>query len=220
MEVKKIKLLIADDHKMFVEGLKSILTNENTIETIDAVFNGKQAIERCNKGDIDIVIMDINMPLIDGVYACAEIKKHRPNTKVIFVTMLTDLTTITNSLKVGADGYVMKGSDSKEILSAIKAISKGEIFISEQLKHFFSDDVLDLAKNQKEYIRFSQNIISQREKEILKLIADGLTNEKIAEVLSISPRTVDTHRSNMLTKLNLSNTAALVRFAMTNKLID
>jgi DNA-binding NarL/FixJ family response regulator len=220
MQKEKLRLLIADDHQLFVEGLKSIFNNSIQVQVTGVAYSGKETIEKCLKEEYDVVLMDVNMPLLDGIYACAEIKRHKPLIKVIFISMLTDLITVSNALKAGADAYVLKGNGMNDITSAFKTVIKNEIFISEQLRHYFSDDKPNSKKNTSvEFLSFSQNIISQREKEVLKQIVDGLTNEQIAGVLSISVRTVDTHRSNMLTKLKLPNTAALVRFALENKLL-
>lgn len=217
--MSEMRILIVDDHQLFIEGLKHILKNELNLEEFDIATNGKEAIEKCNKSQYDLVLMDINMPKLDGIYACREIKSHKPQTKVIFITMLIDLNNAKNAIKAGADGFVYKGNSSDELIQAIKEIKVGKIYITETLRHFFNDpNSADQIKNPS--IKFLDSVITQREKEILKLISEGLTNEQIAIVLSIAGRTVDTHRNNMLTKLKLPNTAALVKFGMKNGLIE
>jgi len=214
-----MKILIADDHKMFIEGIQHILEKELKTESIQFVMNGKDAIEISHKEQFDVVLMDINMPTLDGVYACKEIKRYSPNTKIIFVTMLCNYANASAALHAGADGFVFKGNSSDEVLQAIKQAGNNNIFITESLRHFFSIDVNHKHPSLGRQVSFTENLISQREKEILKLITEGHTNEQISQILSIAVRTVDTHRNNMLTKLKLPNTAALVRFAIENQLI-
>lgn len=214
-----MKVLIADDHRMFIEGIQHILEKELKIESIRSVMNGKEAIEISHKEKFDFVLMDINMPALDGVYACKEIKRYNPNTKIIFVTMLCNYANASAALNAGADGFVFKGNSSDEVLLAIKQAGNNNIFITESLRHFFPIDVNNKHRSFGRQVLFTENLISQREKEVLKLISEGHTNEQISQILSISIRTVDTHRNNMLTKLKLPNTAALIRFAIENQLI-
>ncbi len=215
-----MKVLIVDDHKMFIEGIQHVLAKEFGHDSIGSVINGKEAIERCHQEKFDIVLMDINMPILDGTYACKEIKRHSPDTKIIFVTMLCNYSNAFAAFQAGADGFVFKGDSSEEIIQAIKESKANKKFITESLRHFFTEDFLTKKHMSNVPISFSENIISQREKEVLKLISEGHTNDQISQVLSISVRTVDTHRNNMLTKLKLPNTASLVAFALKNNLID
>lgn len=217
---RKYNVLVADDHMIFLEGLKYLLKDESNLIISDSAANGREAINKCKSGKVDIVIMDINMPVIDGIEATREIKRHRPELKVIMLSMLSDIDTVNKSLEAGADAFVIKDSGSDELLEAIRMVSKNKIYISPSIAHLFSDNNNNNKDNsQSDCIRFSQNIISPREQSILKLIADGYTNKDIAGLLFISVKTVDTHRKNMLAKLNLPNTAALVKFAFQNKLV-
>jgi two-component system secretion response regulator SsrB len=134
--------------------------------------------------------------------------------------MLDDVFTISKALKAGAGAYVLKNNSSEDLLLALKAIAKNEIFLSPSIAHFFSDGSPDFSKTTESLIKFSEQLITPREREVLKLITEGFTNEKISETLHIAVRTVDTHRTNMLVKLKLPNTAALVKFAMENKLVS
>ncbi|MEZ5067947.1 MAG: response regulator transcription factor [Bacteroidia bacterium] len=154
--------------------------------------------------------MDIDMPVVSGIYACNEIKRVSPDTLVFFVTMITQIETVLSALKAGADAYVLKGNSLEDLAEAFDySVKKKRPFVSQQLRHLVSIDKKD----------FQDKLITDREKNILKMICEGMTNDEIANVINISVRTVDTHRQNMLNKLKLPNTAALVRFAIENKLI-
>jgi DNA-binding NarL/FixJ family response regulator len=188
------------------------------IEHIDFASNGKDAIDKCVNASYDVVVMDINMPIIDGIEATRLIKTHHPSLKVLIVSMLNDLESVTQALKAGADGFLIKNADADEFAIAFEAIKNGKIYLSD----YFSDLLhIDRAGNisRSDFIKFSDNVITKRERSVLKLICEGFTNPEIASTLFLSVATVNTHRNNMLAKLNLPNTAALVRFAVDNKLI-
>ena len=133
--------------------------------------------------------------------------------------MLDNLASVTKSLKAGADAYVLKNTGTTDLLNAFKAVKRNEIYITPSLAHFFSDGINGKLKPKSEYIRFSESLITERERQILKLIVEGFTDQNIAQTLFISDKTVSTHRKNMLAKLQVPNTAALVKFAIQNKLI-
>lgn len=213
------KILVADDHLLFSEGLKFILRDDQEFEITGVALNGKEAIDQCMRGSFDAVVMDINMPVIDGLAATEEIKRHHPELKVVVVSMLTDLTTVTRALKAGADAYLLKSNSSEELRTALKKIFRNEVYVSESIAHLFSKDAMNDRESKDVYLKFSEELITSREKEVLKLITEGFTNLEISNILNISVRTVDTHRTNVLAKLKLPNTAALVRFVIENKII-
>jgi two-component system, NarL family, response regulator DegU len=212
----KIRLLIADDHQLFQNGLRLILKDALGIDAADFAVNGKEAIVKCRQQRFDVVVMDINMPIIDGIEATHEIKMLHPDTKILIVSMMADLTHVKNAMKAGADGFLIKNADATEFVKAFHAIQHDQIYLSD-----YFQDLLHADKNttRNEYIKFSENIITSREKSVLKMICEGLTNAEIAETLFLSVATVNTHRNNMLAKLSLPNTASLVRFALDNKLV-
>lgn len=216
--MEHLRLLIADDHQLFINGLKLILKETMGIDVLDMALNGKDAIDKSRRQLFDIVIMDINMPIIDGIEATREIKLHNPETKILIVSMLSDLPAVTKAMKAGANGFLIKNADAAEFRKAFHAIQNDKIYLSE----YFSG-LLHTSKTgqvtRTDYIKFSDNIITAREKSVLKMISEGFTNAEIAVTLSLSVATVNTHRNNMLAKLNLPNTAALVRFAIDNKLV-
>lgn len=216
---KTIKLLVADDHRLFIEGIRMVLKEELNIQIADVAFNGKQAIDKCLAENFNIVLMDINMPVIGGVEATLEIKRLRPETKIVMVSMNTDYATVTRAIKAGADAYILKSEGAEEIEKALKAVLKGELYLSKTLSETLTKDGNGRVATREELLQFSESLITTREQGVLKLIVEGFTNQQIADTLHISVRTVDTHRTNMLTKLKLPNTAALVKFAMENKLV-
>jgi DNA-binding NarL/FixJ family response regulator len=218
MPEQNLKLLVADDHRLFIEGLKYVLQQDLHIEVAGFALNGKEAIEKCNEKDYDVVLMDVQMPLIDGISAATVIKQMYPTIKIIMLTTANDLATVTNALKAGADAYVLKDAGSAELVKALQAVTRGEVYLSASIAHFFSKDTSN-AKTSKGYIHFSENLISAREQSVLRLIAEGFTNQEIADTLFISVKTADTHRKNLIAKLKVNNTASLVKFAVENKLI-
>jgi len=211
------RLLVADDHRLFIEGLQYVLKQDLNIEVAGFALNGKEAIEQCNSKDYDVVLMDIHMPVIDGIQATTTIRQLYPDIKIIILSTASDLSTVSNALKAGAHAYVLKDAGSNELIKALRSVNKNEIYISSSIAHFFSDDSGKSIR--KDYIQFTKNLITTREQAVLRLIADGYTNQQIADTLFISVGTADIHRKNLLGKLKVSNTAALVRFALENKLI-
>jgi len=211
------RLLVADDHRLFIEGLQYVLKQDLNIEVAGFALNGKEAIEQCNSKDYDVVLMDIHMPVIDGIQATTTIRQLYPDIKIIILSTASDLSTVSNALKAGAHAYVLKDAGSNELIKALHSVNKNEIYISSSIAHFFSDDSGKSIR--KDYIQFTKNLITTREQAVLRLIADGYTNQQIADTLFISVVTADTYRKNLLAKLKVSNTAALVRFALENKLI-
>lgn len=216
---KKYKLLVADDHRLFSDGLKHLLKEELQIEITGYATNGKEAIDKCHKENYDVVLMDINMPVIDGIHAASEIKLHHKHVKIIIVSMLADIPSITKAMAAGADAFILKGDGMEELSKALKAVSKNEIYLASSISHLFTKDKLNKITTQEQYIKFSENLISPREQQILKLIVEGFTDTEIGKTLFLSDKTVSTHRKNMLSKLGVNNTASLVKFAIENKLI-
>lgn len=214
-----LHLLIADDHQLFLSGLKLILKELLEVELFDFAHNGKEAIEKCHKHSFDVVVMDLNMPVIDGIEATRHIKANHPGMKVLIVSMMSDLSSVTNAMKAGADGFLIKNADASEFIKAFKFIQEDRIYMSDYFSELLNSHKNDQS-SRTDYIKFSENIITAREKSVLKMICEGFTNPEIATTLFLSVATVNTHRNNMLAKLNLPNTAALVRFAIDNKIIQ
>jgi DNA-binding NarL/FixJ family response regulator len=210
-----INLLIADDHLLITEGISKILETEKMFGEIHTAQNGREAIDKVMEIDIDCVIMDINMPVLNGLEATKLIKQQKPSVKVIVVSMLSDVAIVSKMIKAGADAFINKDTGKAELLKAIEIVMRGEKYISPLISSNLFTHLADRDVNKK----VAEKQLTPREVEIIRLIADGLTNHEIAGRLFLSVVTVDTHRKNMLAKLHLKNTAALVKYASDHKLL-
>jgi DNA-binding NarL/FixJ family response regulator len=213
--MKKIRTLIVDDHKVVRDGLKYILNSDKKIEVVYEASNGIEAIQYLEKdNNIDVVLMDISMPKLNGIEATELIKKLYKNINILALTMHNEESYILNMIKSGASGYVLKDSDSSNILDAINSIANG--------KNYYSNDVASIiVKHMMNPENSNQKkSLSDREIEIIKLVAKGNTNNKIGDNINISPRTVETHRRNIIKKLKLKNTAELINYAYKNNIIE
>jgi DNA-binding NarL/FixJ family response regulator len=209
------KLLIADDHQMFVDGLKSLLVDEAGLCVVGEAKNGFEVLQFCDREAVDIVIMDINMPGMDGIQASRELSKRHPAVKVLGLSMYNDRDYISDILKAGASGYVLKNTGKDNLLYAIATLCSGESYLSEEVsKTLLSSFIKHLS------YEHTAEKLSDREKEVLEHIASGLTTQEIGEKLFISKNTVETHRKNLLYKLKARNTAELVNNAYKQRLIQ
>ena len=213
-----INLLLADDHPVVTEGIKLLLHDVSDIKSIAEARNGQQALEILEKIPIDVALMDIEMPVMDGIKCTEQITQRFPNVKVVAISIYADYPHVQSMIKAGAKGYLLKNCGKEELEQCIRKVHTGGTF--------FSDDLTDtlLAGMQGKLIKkegSSQFLptLSRREKEILRLIVDEATTSEISEKLFISIGTVETHRHNMMNKLNVRNTAGLVRVAITHGLI-
>jgi DNA-binding NarL/FixJ family response regulator len=210
-----IHLLIADDHQLIIDGLIKILEADKTIGKIYSANNGKDAVEKALTQDIDCVIMDINMPVLNGLEATKLIKKEKSEIKVIVVSMLCDPVIVSKMIKAGADAFINKDTGKSELLKAIDKIMNNEKYISPEISNNLFMHLTDRNVNTPE----NEKHLTPREIEIIRYIAEGFTNQEIADQLFLSTVTVDTHRKNILHKLNLKNTATLIKYAAEHKLL-
>jgi len=206
-------LLVADDHKMFVDGIQLILGSKSWVKEVKSAFNGYDAVETAANLSPDCMLMDINMPGLNGIEATRKIKSQNPAIPIIIVSMQTDAASVAMALDAGANGFVNKNTSSEELSDIILRVIAGERYISGNISISLLDS---LNKNTLNPLEVSK--ITPREKEIIQYIVKGFTNQEIATNLFLSSKTVETHRKNILSKLNLKNTASLVRYAMENKL--
>ena len=210
--MKKIRILLADDHALVRDGMKTLLKDVNDFSVVGEAADGLEVVKKVEELLPDIVTMDISMPNMNGLETIDVIHRRFPKTKILVLTMHENEEYAHRVYKSGAGGYILKNSDKKEFIHAIRMVHKGE--------RFFSSSVSGVTS--KGYVgkEVASIPITRREKEILRLIVDGLTNQEIADKLFISPRTVDTHRSNLMQKLEIKNTAGLVRFAIENGIVS
>jgi len=206
-----IKIAIADDHKMFCSGLKAMLEDEEHIQIIKTVHNGKLLLEYLKNNPIDVVLMDINMPEINGIKASKYILKQYKKTKIIILSMYQQPLVVGELLKLGVHAYILKDTEKSELLKAINTVSKGEKYFDKRVTEVFMDNLYDPEVNER--IK-----LTAREKQILKLICESKTTQQIASELFISPYTVETHRKNLLSKTSANNSLGLAKFAHENAL--
>lgn len=216
--MKKINILLADDHKMFRDGLKEILNKERNIIVIDEADDKNQIMNICSNKEIDIVLMDIDMGETNGITTTKELLSIYPHLKILVLSMHSDSKYILSMLEAGAKGYILKNAGKQEMITAINTVATGDSYFSSQVSSKIIEQ-LNSRKNIKAKLK-SQNLpLTPREVEVLKLIAQEYSNTEIAEELYISIRTVDTHRRNLLEKLGVKNTAGLVKYALNNNLV-
>lgn len=208
-----IKILIADDHNVLINGLKLILAVRSDFKVIAVANNGNEVIDLVKNERPDVVLLDINMPVLNGYQTLGIIKSEYPDIKVIILSMLNDKRNVLNMLEAGAKGYLFKDTDDKHLFKAIDCIYNGEYYVSESLRNILEEFLLSNKYQDKK----NKHLLSSRELEIVSLIIDGNTNAEIADLLFLSTRTVDTHRKNIFYKLSLNNTASLVKYALENK---
>jgi DNA-binding NarL/FixJ family response regulator len=209
---QSINIVIADDHKMFLDGLSSLLGGFAHLKIIGTATDGGQVLNILEKNAaVDIVITDISMPGMDGMRLTKEIRKNYPHIKILALSMHNQGSIISTMLKNGISGFVLKDAGKEELLNAIKTLSEGETFFSEEVKSAFMESMIPGKKTKSDSSRIE---LSERETEVLKLIAAEYTQQQIAEKLFISPHTVIFHRRKLLFKFETKNTAGLIKAAM------
>ena len=210
--MSKAKVLLVDDHVVVRQGLKALFADEPDIEVVGEASNGREALERLSDLEPDVVLMDISMPGLNGIEATRQIQQHHPETKVVVLSMHANEEYVFQVLQAGASGYVLKQSDSMEVLTAIRAAVAGGSFLSPPISRTVIDDYVRRAEARGH--GGEPDLLTSREREVLQLLAEGRSNREIAEELSISIKTVETHRSNMMTKLDLSSKTELIKYAL------
>lgn len=211
--METIRLILADDHPVITDGLHSIFKGQKAIDLLAEVNNGAELLELLNTTPCDVILMDINMPVMNGIEACQVIQKEYPDIKVIAFSQYDDKRFVKRTLKTGASGYLLKNTPAPEIVEAIEQVHSGNLYISKELAHIF---VGGDHKRRKDRL-FPD--LSKRETEVIKLICQEYNTQEIADQLFLSPHTVETHRANILLKIGAKNTAGLVLWAVQNEII-
>ncbi len=214
----KIRVLLVDDHAILRAGLKMMLNAQPDIEVVGEANGGKQGVIEAQRLHPDVVIMDISMPEMNGIEATRQIKRDLPQVRVLMLTMYENEEYLFQGLRAGAAGYILKDAADTDLISAIRIVQSGRAYLSPAAQSMMVGDYLQRVHAGEE--KGSFDVLTEREREILKLVAEGMTNNQIAERLVISPKTVDTHRTHIMDKLDLHNRAELVRFAMRRGLLD
>jgi DNA-binding NarL/FixJ family response regulator len=211
-------LLLADDHTLVRHGLRKILEERRDWEVVGEVGDGREAIEAAINLKPDVAIIDAAMPLLNGIDATQQILRRVPETRVLMLSMHSDEAYLTRALQAGATGYILKDSAGKDLIRGVEAVAAGRQFFSPAIERLMLDDYVRRVSGTTIADRYET--LSQREREIFQLIAEARTSREVAELLSISPATVETHRARILQKLDIHNTAELVLYAVRKGVIS
>jgi DNA-binding NarL/FixJ family response regulator len=215
--MEKIRIILVDDHAILRDGIRALLKNESDIIVIGEAEDGRTAVNLTRQLLPDVVLMDIAMPLLNGLEATRQIIHDYPTVKVLILSMYDNEEYIRNSLANGAMGYILKDASAAELLDAIRAVHRGETILSPAVTRLVVENYLRWGTLKKEN---NADGLSPREREVLQLIAEGYSNKQIAEILCISIKTVQAHRMNLMSKLGLHNRADLIKYAIQRKIID
>lgn len=210
-----IKVLLADDHEIIIDGIVSILNNEEDIEVVATASNGEEAVQFIEHNEVDIAVLDINMPVMNGVIATKMIQTSSPETKVLILSMYDEDEFIDEIIAVGCRGYILKNKGQEELVKAIRRIYKGSPYFGEKIQEKMLNQHIQSKTKVKEEVK-----LTKRELEVLKLIAVELTSSEIADQLSIAESTVNTHRRNLIEKLGVRSSLGLGTYAVKKGLVD
>ncbi len=214
----KIKVLLADDHTLFRQGIRNLLSSETDLEVVAEVSNAGDAMEKTTELRPDVVLMDIGMPGFSSFEATRHIRRERPDTKVLFLTMYDDEDYLVEGMEVGGNGYVLKDCPAAQLLAAIRDVNRGGSYLSPRMLSQLVDDFRSRVKSSARLPRFAT--LTAREKEVLKMLAEGQSVKEIACSLNLSVKTVEAHKFNLMRKLDIHNKAQLVQYAIQKKIIQ
>ena len=216
--MKKLRILLADDHIVMRTGLRALLERQPNLEVVGESENGRETVALAASLRPDVVVMDVGMPVLNGIEATQTIVTQCPTTAVVVLSMHADESYVMRSLKAGARGYLLKDSAAADLIGAIQAISQGKSFFSPKVSRILAEDYVRVLKQKGAVDTY--DLLTSREREILQLLAEGKTNKEVATALNISLYTAETHRSHILQKLNLHNSAELVLYAVRKGIIS
>jgi len=221
--MKKSRIIVADDHSVVRSGLRLLLQSSPDFTVVAEAENGEEAVALVDRHKPDVVIMDISMPKLNGIEATGLMKQSNPDLKIIILTVHEDEEYVYQMLRAGASGYVLKSAGKKEIFAAIRSALSGDRFFSPGISKLIIEGFIRRDKEQRpgqeQPVTHSRQPLTRREVEVLQYIAQGFTNKKIAEALFLSIRTINTHRTNLMQKLDIHDTARLVRYAIETGLV-
>lgn len=209
----RIQVLVVDDHQIIIDGLKSILQDEETVQFAGGANTMQEALDFIAQHPVDVVVMDISMPGHSGIEITQIIKEQHPDIKILALTMHDEIDIIADMIDAGASGYLLKKANMNEVLDAIQTVARGERYLGNKVQDIMMDE-FSQRRSTRQQLEYESQLLTPREKEILQLMLREFTNEKIAEKLFISIRTVETHRRNIFTKTNTKNVVGLIKYAM------
>lgn len=216
--MSKIRVLICDDHTILREGIRLLLNAQPDMEVVAEAVDGREAVDKAAECKPDVILMDIAMPLLNGLEATRQIRRDNPNARVLVLTMYESDEYIAQMLEAGAAGYVLKKVAGSELVYAIRSVSQGEAFLYPSITKRLVEDYLRRVESGQE--RDSFDGLTDREREVLQLIAEGHTNKEIANVLSLSVRTVQNHRAHIMEKLGMHDRGELIKYAIQKGIIE
>jgi DNA-binding NarL/FixJ family response regulator len=213
-----IRILLADDHTIMRDGLRSLLEHQPDMEVVAEAGDGRECVQLASQHSPDVVIMDVAMPEMNGIEAARRIISDSPQTHVVMLSMHRDESYVLRSLKAGALGYLLKDSPRDDVLGAVRAVAGGKPWLSGKVASLMREDYVRQLESRG--LEDSYELLTDREREILQLLAEGKANKEVASVLFISPTTVETHRGHILRKLGLHSTADLILYAVRKRIIS
>lgn len=216
--MKKMRILLADDHAVTRAGLRLLLERQANIEIVGEAENGRELVELATALTPDIAVVDIAMPNLNGIEATRQIVAKQPRLSVVILSMYSDETYVMRALEAGARAFLLKDSAIADLIGAVEAVSQGKSFFSPKISRILAEDYVRTLKQRNAVDTYE--LLTSREREIIQLLAEGKTNKEVATLLNISVYTVETHRNKILQKLNLHNTAELVLYAVRKRIIS
>jgi DNA-binding NarL/FixJ family response regulator len=215
--MSKTRILLADDHTLFRQGIRTLIANEPDMDVVGEASNGGEAVENAAELRPDVVLLDIGMSGLSSFEATRQIKRTRPETKVLFLTMYDDEDYLVQGMEVGASGYVLKDSPAQQLVAAIRDVCRGGSYLSPRMLSQLVDDFRTRVKSSTRMPRFAT--LTTREREVMKLLAEGNSVKEIACDLNLSVKTIEAHKFNLMRKLDIHNKAQLVQYAISKKII-
>lgn len=216
--MKQIQILLADDHNILRQSLSLLLSKEDEFDVIGEAEDGIQAVELAEKLNPQVVLMDIAMPHLNGIEATRRIKRKHPDIKILVLTMHSDERYISQVLRAGASGYLLKDASKDELITAIKTVNRGESYLSPSISRKLIDDYIRISDDDLEDSTYSR--LTNREREIFQLMTENRSSREIGEILAISPKTVKNHRANIMEKLDLHSQRDVLKYALSLGLIE
>lgn len=218
--MEKIKILFADDHAIVRDGLRSLFKSDPGFVIVGEAADGAEAVRLVEENRPDVAVLDISMPNVNGIEATSIIKERYPETKILILTIHENEEYIHELIMAGADGYVLKNAEKKEIFDGVRAVAGGSTYFSSNVSRALLDGLVRSTRNRVPFQISNEEKLSKRETEVLRLIAEGLTSKQIAERLHLGITTVNSHRTNIMKKLNIHEIVGLVKYAIQKSLID